>query len=167
MALRRVQRRPGADPEVVRSLDGAVDELAEAVAGLREIARGLRPSALDGGLGPALADLARRSPLPVGVEGPPESLPPEIETAAYYVVLEAVANAVKHADATRVDVRAERLDGGLVVTIADDGCGGAAATASGGLAGLADRVAAHGGAMTVDSPPGAGTRLEVVLPCGS
>jgi signal transduction histidine kinase len=167
MALRRVQRRPGADPEVVRSLDGAVDELAEAVAGLREIARGLRPSALDDGLGPALADLARRSPLPVGVEGPPEGLPPEIETAAYYVVLEAVANAVKHADATRVDVRAERLDGRLVVTIADDGCGGAAATTSGGLAGLADRVAAHGGAITVDSPIGAGTRLEVVLPCGS
>ena len=103
----------------------------------------------------------------MGVEGPPEGLPPEIETAAYNVVLEAVANAVKHADATRVDVRAERLDGGLVVTIADDGCGGAAATTSGGLAGLADRVAAHGGAMTVDSPLGAGTRLEVVLPCGS
>jgi len=167
MALRRVQRRPGADPEVVRSLDGAVDELAEAVAGLREIARGLRPGALDDGLGPALADLARRTPLPVEVQGPPDGLPPEIETAAYYVVCEAVANAVKHADATRVDVRAERLDGGLVVTIADDGCGGAAATANGGLAGLADRVAAHGGAMSVDSPPGAGTRLEVVLPCGS
>jgi signal transduction histidine kinase len=167
MALRRVQRRPGADPEVVTALDGAVDEIGEAVAGLRDVARGLRPGALDAGLGPALAELARRSPLPVAVDGPPEGLPPEIETAAYYVVSEGVANAVKHADATRVDVSARRGDGGLVVRIADDGRGGAATPAGGGLAGLADRVAAHGGTMSVASPPGAGTMLEVVLPCGS
>ncbi len=167
MSLRRVQRRPGADPEVVTALDGAVGEIGEAVAGLRAIARGLRPGALDAGLGPALADLARRSPLPVAVDGPPEGLPPEIEAAAYYVVCEAVANAVKHADATRVDVSARRRGAGLVVRIADDGCGGAAAPAGGGLAGLADRVAAHGGTMSVASPPGRGTLLEVVLPCGS
>jgi signal transduction histidine kinase len=167
MALRRLQRRPGADPELVQGLDGAVGELGAAVRDLREIARGLRPGALDDGLGPALSELARRSPLPVGVEGPPDGLPPEIETAAYYVVLEAVTNAVKHADATRVEVCAERRNGSLVVTVADDGCGGATATASGGHAGLADRVAAHGGAMTVESPPGSGTRVEVVLPCGS
>ncbi len=152
---------------MVRALDGAVDELAEAVAGLREIARGLRPSALDAGLGPALADLARRSPLPVDLDGPPDGLPPEIETAAYYVVCEGVANAVKHALATRVDVRARRGEGGLLLTVSDDGRGGAAAVTGGGLSGLADRVAAHGGDFRVDSPPGAGTRLEVVLPCGS
>ncbi len=167
MALRRVQRRPGADPEVVTALDGAVEEIGEAVAGLRDIARGLRPGALDDGLGPALAELARRSPLPVALDGPPEGLSPEIETAAYYVVCEAVANAVKHADATRVNVSARRRDGGLVVRVADDGRGGAASPAGGGLAGLADRVAAHGGTMSVASPPGAGTMLEVVLPCGS
>lgn len=167
MALRRVQRRPDADPEVVRALDGAVDELSDAVSGLREIARGLRPGALDDGLGPALADLARRSPLTVEVDGPPQGLPPEIETAAYYVVCEGVANAVKHAGATRVDICAQRVNGSLTLTIADDGRGGAAATAGGGLSGLADRVAAHGGALRVHSPPGAGTRLEVVLPCGS
>ena len=167
MALRREQRRPGADGGTVRALDAAVTELVDAVAGLREIARGLRPGALDDGLGPALAELARRTPLPVEVSGPPDGLPRDVETAAYYVVGEAVASAVKHAAATRVDVRAERRDGRLVVTVADDGRGGAAVTAGGGLAGLADRVAAHGGALSVDSPPGAGTRLEVVLPCGS
>ena len=167
MALRRVQRRPGADPEVVRALDGAVGDLADAVSGLREIARGLRPGRLDEGLGPALNDLARRSPLPVRVQGPPPGLPREIETAAYYVVCEAVANAVKHAGASRVEVLAERRNGDLALTIEDDGRGGAVSTPGGGLAGLADRVAAHGGVLRVDSPAGSGTRMEVTLPCES
>ncbi len=167
MALRRVQRRLGGDAEAVRALDEAVDDVAEAVRDLREIARGLRPGMLDDGLGPALADLARRTPLEVEVEAPEGRVPAEIETAAYYVVSEALANAVKHAGATRVSVTARRDDGHLVVSVADDGCGGAAAEPAGGLAGLADRVAAHGGDMALTSPPGEGTRLEVVLPCGS
>ena len=104
MALRRVQRRVAGDPEAARALDGAVDEVAEAVRDLREIARGLRPGMLDDGLGPALADLARRTPLAVDVEAPADRAPAEIETAAYYVVSEALANAVKHAEATRVSV---------------------------------------------------------------
>lgn len=167
MALRRVQRRLGGDAEAVRALDDAVGDVADAVRDLREIARGLRPGMLDEGLGPALADLARRTPLEVDVEAPEGGVPAEIETAAYYVVSEALANAVKHARASRVTVTARRDDGRLLVRIADDGCGGAVPEPAGGLAGLADRVAAHGGDMALTSPPGGGTRLEVVLPCGS
>ena len=167
MALRRVQRRLDGDAEAVRALDDAVDGVADAVRDLREIARGLRPGMLDDGLGPALADLARRTPLEVAVDAPEGRLPPEIETAAYYVVSEALANAVKHAGATRVSVTARRDDGRLVVRVEDDGRGGAVPEPAGGLAGLADRVAAHGGEMTLESRSHEGTRLEVVLPCGS
>ncbi|HTI33022.1 MAG TPA: sensor histidine kinase [Miltoncostaea sp.] len=167
MALRRVQRRVSGDPEAARALDDAVDGVAEAVRDLREIARGLRPGMLDDGLGPALADLARRTPLAVDVDAPAVRVAPEIETAAYYVVSEALANAVKHASASRVTVSARQDDGHLVVRVADDGRGGATAETAGGLAGLADRVAAHGGRMALESAPGAGTRIEVVLPCGS
>ncbi len=167
MGLRRVQRRVAGDAEASRALDDAVDGVAEAVRDLREIARGLRPGALDEGLGPALADLARRTPLVVDVDAPAGRVAPEIETAAYYVVSEALANAVKHASASHVSVSARQDDGQLVVRVEDDGRGGAAPDPAGGLAGLADRVAAHGGRMALDSAPGAGTRIEVVLPCGS
>lgn len=167
MALRRVQRRVAGDAEAARALDDAVDGVAEAVRDLREIARGLRPGALDDGLGPALADLARRTPLVVDVDAPAGRVAPEIETAAYYVVSEALANAVKHASASRVSVSARQDDGRFVVRVEDDGRGGAAPDPAGGLAGLADRVAAHGGEMALRSAPGAGTRIEVVLPCGS
>jgi signal transduction histidine kinase len=167
MKLRRVQRRVADDPEAARALDDVVDGVAEAVRDLREIARGLRPGMLDDGLAPALADLARRTPLVVDVDAPAGRVAPEIETAAYYVVSEALANAVKHASASRVTVSARRDDGYLVVRVEDDGRGGAAPDAAGGLAGLADRVAAHGGRMALQSAPGAGTRIEVVLPCGS
>ena len=167
MALRRVQRRLAGDAEAARAIDDAVGDVAEAVRDLREIARGLRPGMLDDGLGPALADLARRTPLVVDVEAPEGRIPAEIETAAYYVVSEALANAVKHAGATRVSVTARRDDGRLLVSVQDDGRGGAAPEPSGGLAGLADRIAAHGGEMALESRPGEGTRLEVVLPCGS
>ena len=98
---------------------------------------------------------------------PADRAPPEIETAAYYVVSEALANAVKHAEATRVSVTARRHDGRLVVRVEDDGRGGAVPEPAGGLAGLADRIAAHGGHMELESRPGEGTRLEVELPCGS
>jgi signal transduction histidine kinase len=167
LGLRRVQRRVRDDAEAHEALDGAVAEIADAVRDLREIARGLRPGALDDGLGPALAELARRTPLSVEVEGPPGRLPAEVETAAYYVACEAIANAVKHAEATRVTVRTGREDGVLLLTVQDDGRGGAVPAGGGGLAGLADRVAAHGGALAVHSPAGGGTRVEVMLPCGS
>ncbi len=167
MGLRRLQRRAGPDTEVAAGLDGAVDEIAEAVRDLREIARGLRPGALDGGLAPALADLARRTPLPIDVEGPASRVAGEVEATAYYVACEAIANAVKHAGATRVVVRALQEGDDLRLTVSDDGRGGARPSAGGGLAGVADRVAAHGGALVLDSRPGMGTRVEVTLPCAS
>ncbi|WP_217921477.1 sensor histidine kinase [Miltoncostaea oceani] len=167
MGLRRLQRGTAGRPEIDAGLDHAVDEISAAVRDLREMARGLRPGALDGGLAPALADLARRTPLPVDVEGPRERVSGEVEAAAYYVACEAIANAVKHAGASRVVVRALRDDGGLRLSVSDDGRGGAEPSAGGGLAGVADRVAAHGGALVLDSRPGHGTRLEVTLPCVS
>jgi signal transduction histidine kinase len=168
MTLRRLQRRlVGADPDAGAALDGAVDEISRTVVELREIARGLRPGALDGGLGTALDDLARRTPLAMRVEAPTGPLPDDVQVAAFYVACEAVANAVKHASASRIDVLVHREDDGLRVSVTDDGVGGAASVAGGGLAGLADRVAAHGGSLRLESPRGEGTRLEVVLPCAS
>jgi signal transduction histidine kinase len=168
MTLRRLQRRlVGTDPDAGAALDGAVDEIARTVVELREIARGLRPGALDGGLGTALDDLARRTPLTMRVEAPTGPLPDDVQVAAFYVACEAVANAVKHASASRIDVRVHREKDDLRVSVTDDGVGGAASVAGGGLAGLADRVAAHGGSLRLESPRGKGTRLEVVLPCAS
>jgi signal transduction histidine kinase len=168
MRLRRLQRRlGGADPDAGAALDGAVEEIGRTVADLREIARGLRPGALDDGLRPALDELARRTPLAMRVEAPVDGLPDDVQVAAFYVACEAVTNAVKHAGASRIDVRVHRENGDLRVSVADDGVGGAASVPGGGLAGLADRVAAHGGSLQLESAPGAGTRLEVILPCAS
>jgi signal transduction histidine kinase len=86
----------------------------------------------------------------------------ETETALFYVCCEALANAVKHAHATRVAITVERLDGEIVATVSDDGCGGADPSGS-GLQGLADRLAARNGRLRVDSPPGAGTTVTAMI----
>ena len=141
--------------------------MAEAVRDLREIARGLRPGMLDDGLGPALADLAAARRWPWTSTPRAGRAPPEIETAAYYVVCEALANAVKHAEATRVSVTARRHDGRLVVRVEDDGARRRRAGARrrpGRARGPHRRPRRPHGA---GSRPGEGTRLEVVLPCGS
>ena len=93
--------------------------------------------------------------------------PPEVEAAAYFVACEALTNALKHASPTRVVLETTRADGQLRMVIADDGVGGAAAVSGRGLAGMHDRVAAHGGTLEIESPPGAGTRIAVELPCAS
>src|SRR6266498_2066331 len=117
-------------------------------------------------LGGALESLATRTPIPVRlVSVPEERLAPEIEAAAYFVVCEAIANAVKHSQATEVSVSAERTNGRLVVAVEDDGVGGANEAAGSGLRGLVDRVEAHGGTLSVESPPGKGTRVIGELPC--
>jgi signal transduction histidine kinase len=153
---------------LVPALDQAVQEVGNAIADLRTIAAGLRPPRLDDGLAAALGDLARSAPLPVSVRVQAEDLPAPIEVAAYYVVCEAVTNAVKHGrTATRIDVEAVRDGGRLRVRIDDDGAGGAVPRAGSGLSGIADRVGAHGGTLHIDSPPGAGTHLVMELPCGS
>ncbi|MGH3739482.1 MAG: sensor histidine kinase, partial [Micromonosporaceae bacterium] len=169
MALRLGQRhlRDGT-VDLDGVLDQSVAELGTAVAELRQLAHGLRPSCLDDGLHPALSVLAESSPLPVDLHVAANgTVPDEIATTAYYVVSEAVANAVKHAEADRIGLRITQDDGRLRVEVADDGRGGAVARPGSGLAGLADRVAAAGGSLTVRSPHGAGTVVEAMLPCAS
>lgn len=142
-----------------RELDAALDEL-------RELARGLHPAVLaECGLGPALEALAQRAPFPVEITAvPAERLPEPVEATAFYLVSEALANAAKHARASSVRLGVELEDGLALVEIADDGCGGAAVERGSGLSGLADRVEALGGRLTIDSPPGRGTALRAELP---
>ncbi len=154
-----------APPEVDRTLDAAVAELGNAIDELRELAAGLRPASLDDGLGSALRELAARSPIPVEVQDVPERFTSELEAAAYFIACEGLTNAVKHASARRVVLEFARQQEQLVLTVDDDGRGGADARRGSGLLGLIDRTRAHGGSLTIDSTPGAGTRLIARLPC--
>jgi signal transduction histidine kinase len=148
------------------AIDEAVAELATSIDELRELAGGLRPGSLDEGLGTALRELAARTPVRLDVCVLPERFPSHVETAAYFVACEAVTNAVKHAEASQISLILAREDGSLVVTVVDDGRGGAEPHRGTGLLGLADRIRAHHGHLQVDSPLGGGTRLEARLPCG-
>ncbi|MGY4649761.1 PAS domain S-box-containing protein [Mycobacterium sp. URHB0021] len=133
---------------------------------LREIARGLHPAALsNGGLGPALKTLARRSSVPVNLDVTIDRrLPDSIEVAAYYMVAEALTNAAKHARASEVTVGVQVQDAHLRLSIRDDGIGGANAAKGSGLIGLKDRVEALGGHIQLSSPPGVGTSLQITIP---
>jgi signal transduction histidine kinase len=148
--------------ELARVADGLTDALDE----LRELARGIHPAILsEGGLAPALKALARRSAVPVELEVDVEQrLPERVEVASYFVVSEALANAAKHARASAARVNVETIGSRLHVSIADDGVGGADPSQGSGLIGLADRVQALGGTLTVVSPPGTGTTMQVELP---
>jgi signal transduction histidine kinase len=144
---------------VVQELTGVLDDL-------RELSRGIHPAILtDGGLGPALKTLARRSAIPVKLDvriG--KRLEEHVEVAAYYVVSEALANTAKHARASIVEIEVEARNGILVLAIQDDGVGGADTARGSGLIGLTDRVEALGGTIAIVSPPGEGTSLHVELP---
>jgi signal transduction histidine kinase len=142
------------------------DELSGVVEDLREIARGIHPAILsEGGLGPALRTLARRAAIPVELEVPALGrLPEPVEVAAYYVCSEALTNATRHARARVVSVALEERDGGLHLSIRDDGAGGADPARGSGLIGLRDRAEALGGSLEVSSPPGEGTLILVQLP---
>ncbi|MGI9083867.1 MAG: histidine kinase [Aeromicrobium sp.] len=164
--LRHLQNELGSGSPVQDQLDDSVRRLGEAIRELRSLAHGVRPSSLDAGLAPALSDLAARTPVRTTLDVTSERFPDETEAAAYFVVSEAVANALKHGSPERIDVHAVRLDGRLVVTVADDGTGGAVAHPGSGLAGIGDRVAALDGDLSIDSPPSGGTRVRVELPCG-
>jgi signal transduction histidine kinase len=170
LELRIAQRQLGEkDPELERLLGEAVGELQGAVEELRELARGVHPAVLtEEGLGGALESLAARTPLPVKIASArDERLPAEIEAAAYFVACEAVANAVKHSQASVIHVSAQRANGKLVIEVEDDGVGGAHENGGSGLRGLVDRVEAHGGTLRVESEPGRGTRVIGELPCAS
>lgn len=155
--------------EATRTLvDTARADLRRAVTELRDLARGLHPAVLSqAGLCPALESVAERLPVPVSLDVPSERFDPTVESAAYFLACEAMTNAAKHADATSVRVCVRPEPGRLVVEVADDGIGGASSPAGGGLAGLQDRVAAHGGSLAVDSPAGGGTRITASIPCGA
>ena len=146
-------------------LDAAIDELAAGLQELRELAGGLHPSVLsERGLAPALEALVLRAPVPVELQATPDRrLPEQVEATAYYVVAEALANIQKHARARRVVVRVSAEEDELVVDVVDDGVGRADPEGT-GLRGLADRVEAGGGRLTVTSPSGAGTRLRAEIP---
>jgi signal transduction histidine kinase len=166
IVLRRIQRSLPRDALAVDpAIDAAVGEVTAAIADLRTIAAGVRPPRLDDGLAAALADLARGATVPVEVTATGDRAPPEVEAAAYFVACEALTNAIKHGSPTRVVVETAREDDVLRLLVADDGVGGAAAGGGSGLAGIADRVAAQGGTLAIDSAPGAGTRIAVQLPC--
>ena len=118
------------------------------------------------GLEPAVRSLAARAPVPVELVGAPDGrLPAAVETAAYFVVSEALTNVAKYAHAEHATVRMERVNGRLLLEVSDDGVGGAVASAGSGLHGLSDRVAALDGELELTSPPGRGTRLRVRFPC--
>jgi PAS domain S-box-containing protein len=140
--------------------------LADAIADLQELSRGIHPAILSkGGLGSALRTLARRSTIPVELDVATDArLPAPIEVAAYYVASEALANAAKHAQASRVEVSLATRTGRLLLSIRDDGVGGADPARGSGLVGLTDRVEALGGSIQVRSRPGHGTHITAELP---
>ena len=165
LALRHVQARLPSPSREAEELDASVAELGDAIEELRELARGVRPAGLDDGLAHALRDLASRSPLRVRLDATDERFEDRLETAAYFVASEALTNATKHANASRVTITAGRLNGKLVLAIRDNGVGGAVPSVGSGLTGMTDRVAALGGNVTVASPPGQGTLVTAELPC--
>jgi signal transduction histidine kinase len=142
------------------------DGLGTVLDELREISHGIHPAILsEAGLGPALEALARRSPVPVELDlslGP--RLGEHVEAAGYYIASEAITNVAKHAQASVIDMRVDGCDGALILSISDDGIGGADPSRGSGIIGLKDRVEALGGTVSVLSPPGHGTALHVQLP---
>ncbi|HEV2934341.1 MAG TPA: GAF domain-containing sensor histidine kinase [Streptosporangiaceae bacterium] len=152
--------------EISAELDRVTTGLTDALDELREYARGIHPALLtDHGLGPALRTLARRCPLPVDLDMRTNGrLPEPVEVCAYYVISEALTNAAKHANASRIAVGVEAVTGVLRLSVRDDGTGGADFTHGTGLIGLKDRVEALGGRISLNSPPGAGTTLQVEFP---
>lgn len=157
-------RDRGVEPLGVE-LDGTIMMLNQALKELRELAHGIHPSLLSsGGLALAVPELAGRCPVPVEIDVQPEGrLPEVVESTAYFVVSEALANVAKHAQATRGWVRAALVDGELELVVRDNGVGGASAEGS-GMLGIADRVDAVGGRFRLDSEPGAGTTITVRIP---
>jgi signal transduction histidine kinase len=165
VTLKLAQAAMEEDPERARSLVGAALKHAEqSNVELRELAHGILPSVLThGGLRAGIDAVVSRLAVPVHADVPGTRLPPEIEASAYFIVAEALTNVVKHAGASRADVTVALDDGRLQLDVRDDG-GGDADPRGHGLLGIKDRVAALGGRLRIESPPGAGTRLSVELP---
>ena len=169
LSLRAVRVKFSLPPEVQAGLDELARDLEGVLEEIRVFSRGLHPALLSRlGLGPSLRALARRSPILVNLDvaGAPR-LPEPIETAVYYVVSEALANAAKHSQASEVSVTVVSDTAGVRAVVADDGVGGAALGRGSGLIGLVDRVEALGGRFALESPAGRGTTISIELPLGS
>jgi signal transduction histidine kinase len=163
--VQSARRRDAYPPDVAELLTFTVEQLSAAVQEIRALVHGILPPALTaGGLPAVLPELARPGAVTVSC-AIPHRLDPGIEATAWFVACEGVANATKHAPGHLAHLKVSTVDGKLVVRVSDDGPGGAAPYGD-GLRHLADRVEAHGGTLSVDSPPGSGTRLVAVLPCG-
>jgi signal transduction histidine kinase len=162
----RLESRAGANDEAVAAADEAAAELKVAIQELRELARGIHPAILtEAGLGAAITVLADRSTVPATVSSLPDRrLSPAVEATAYFVISEALANVAKYASATRASVGADCRDTTLRVEVGDNGIGGADASRGSGIRGLQDRVAALGGRITIESPPGQGTLVVAEIP---
>jgi signal transduction histidine kinase len=167
MQLGRAEVRVEDDPEVAALLRDARAEATAAITELRDLARGIAPPVLsDRGLVAAVTALGDRSALDVTVDAQiARRLPPVVESAAYFVVAEALTNAAKHARGASARVRLSDAGGRLIVSVADDGPGGAVATGGSGITGLRHRVEALDGTLEVRSPAGGGTTVRAELPC--
>jgi signal transduction histidine kinase len=163
---RQAARDGASPPELEERMAVAADELKDAIADLRELARGIHPALLeDDGLPAAVAALGRRASVPVETTVELDRrLPRHIEATAYFLVAEALTNAARHAGGSKVDVTIRDAGGRLVVVVEDDGAGGADPSRGSGLAGLADRVASVDGRLTIESLAGRGTTIRAELP---
>ena len=153
-------------PDLRAELQAIAAELGDALFDVQEISRGIHPRILShGGLGPALQTLARHSTVPVELKVAMDGrLPEPLEVTAYFVASEALANATKHAQASRIEISLKEDDVAMMLVVRDDGVGGADSRRGSGLVGLQDRVEVLGGRIRIDSPPGGGTSLVVTLP---
>jgi signal transduction histidine kinase len=167
LTLRMAEKRAvEGDPEAAELVRQAGAEAGHALAELRDLARGIHPAILTNrGLRAALDDLAARATVPVEIVATPtERLPEPVEAAAYFVVSECLANVSKHSGAQVAEVSVTAADGRVTVTVSDDGVGGAKLGEGTGLQGLVDRVGAVDGKLSVQSPPGGGTRVVATIP---
>ena len=167
LALRTARMRlaDGSTDSVDELLAEADAEVMDALAELRDLAHGIQPAVLtEEGIGPALAALARRTPVPVQLEVSAGRLPPAVEATAYFVAAESLANIVKHADASWARVSVVTGEGRVLVAVDDDGRGGADPDGA-GLRGLRDRVEAVDGRFRVESPAGGGTHVSASISC--
>jgi signal transduction histidine kinase len=168
LQLARHRLDSAANAETIGLLENSTAELQAAIDELRRLACGLHPAILtDAGLVPALRALTRGKPVKIRLDadGVPR-LNPAVEATGYFVVAEALTNAMKHADARQVRIMVEHRDDQLHIEVTDDGVGGAGVGAGSGLLGLNDRVSALDGTLTVHSKPGQGTRVVVDIPAG-
>ena len=152
---------PGAPADLI---DAALEHAQRATADLRELVQGIMPATLGRGLRAGIEAIASQMDLPVRIDVTRSRLPPAVERTAYFIVAEALTNALKHAHATAVHVRAVVRGETLELEVRDDGVGGADPAGGTGLVGLTDRVAVGGGTIAITSPPGGGTTLAVTLP---